>query len=54
MKNPWKYDCILIANDHSSYDYSFIPIQSRLVMDTRNAMKGVSGFAKGKIIKAQR
>jgi UDP-N-acetyl-D-glucosamine dehydrogenase len=42
----------VISTDHSSYDYSFIAKHSRLVVDTRNAMKGVSGSARGNIIKA--
>jgi UDP-N-acetyl-D-glucosamine dehydrogenase len=51
-KNLKKYDCVVISTDHSSYDYNFIAKNSRLIVDTRNAMKGVSGFAKWKIIKA--
>jgi len=51
-KNLEKYDCVVISTDHSSYDYSFIAKHSRLVVDTRNAMKGVSGSARGNIIKA--
>jgi UDP-N-acetyl-D-glucosamine dehydrogenase len=35
-------DCVLIATDHSAYDYSFIVAHSRLVVDTRNATKGVT------------
>ncbi|MGD9856182.1 MAG: nucleotide sugar dehydrogenase [Planctomycetaceae bacterium] len=35
-------DCVLIATDHSSYDYDFIVRHSRLVLDTRNATKGVT------------
>jgi len=35
-------DCVLIATDHSSYDYQFIVKHSRLVIDTRNATEGVS------------
>jgi UDP-N-acetyl-D-glucosamine dehydrogenase len=34
-------DCVLIATDHSAYDYSFIVEHSRFVLDTRNATKGV-------------
>lgn len=34
-------DCVLIATDHSAYDYDFIVRHSRLVIDTRNATKGV-------------
>jgi UDP-N-acetyl-D-glucosamine dehydrogenase len=35
-------DCVLIATDHSAYDYDFIVRHSRLVLDTRNATKGVT------------
>jgi UDP-N-acetyl-D-glucosamine dehydrogenase len=34
-------DCVLIATDHSSYDYDFIVDHSRFVLDTRNATKNV-------------
>jgi UDP-N-acetyl-D-glucosamine dehydrogenase len=34
-------DCVLIATDHSAYDYEFIVEHSRLVVDTRNATKHV-------------
>jgi UDP-N-acetyl-D-glucosamine dehydrogenase len=35
------YDAVLIATDHSSYDYDFITRHARLVVDTRNATHGV-------------
>jgi UDP-N-acetyl-D-glucosamine dehydrogenase len=35
-------DCVLIATDHSAYDYEFIVRHSRLVLDTRNATKHVT------------
>lgn len=35
-------DCVLIATDHSSYDYQFIVEHSQLVVDTRNATKTVT------------
>ena len=35
-------DCVLIATDHSAYDYDFIVRHSRLVLDTRNATKHVA------------
>jgi UDP-N-acetyl-D-glucosamine dehydrogenase len=35
------YDCVLIATDHSCYDYDQIVRHSRLVVDTRNATAGV-------------
>jgi UDP-N-acetyl-D-glucosamine dehydrogenase len=34
-------DCVLIATDHSAYDYDFIVEHSVLVVDTRNATKNV-------------
>ena len=35
------YDCILIATDHSSYDYEALVRDARLVVDTRNATRNV-------------
>ncbi len=40
-KNLKKYDCVLIATDHSTYDYDWIVKTSRLVVDTRNATAGI-------------
>ncbi len=34
-------DCVLIATDHTAYDYDFIVRHSRLVIDTRNATQQV-------------
>ncbi len=34
-----KYDAVVILTDHSSYDYDFIIKHSRLIVDTRNAIK---------------
>lgn len=34
-------DCVLIATDHSAYDYEFIVRHAPLVVDTRNAAKDV-------------
>lgn len=36
-----KQDCVLIATDHSAYDWDFIVRYSPLVVDTRNATKNV-------------
>jgi UDP-N-acetyl-D-glucosamine dehydrogenase len=47
--NIKKYDCVLIATDHSSYDYKWIVDNSQLVVDTRNATKGIKSK---KIVKA--
>lgn len=37
------YDCVLIATDHSSYDYNWIVTHSNLVVDTRNATDSIVG-----------
>ena len=34
-------DCVLIATDHSAYDYDFIVQHATFVLDTRNATKNV-------------
>jgi len=45
------YDAVLIATDHSDYDYGWIVENSQLVVDTRNATAGVKKGRK-KIVKA--
>lgn len=35
------YDCVLIATDHTVYDYERIVRESQLVVDTRNATRGM-------------
>lgn len=44
-------DCVLIATDHSAYDWEFIVRYARLVVDTRNATQNVS-LGREKITKA--
>jgi UDP-N-acetyl-D-glucosamine dehydrogenase len=36
-----KYDCVVIVTDHSDYDYKKIVSEAKLVVDTRNATKGI-------------
>jgi UDP-N-acetyl-D-glucosamine dehydrogenase len=36
-----KYDCVVIVTDHSDYDYGDIVAKAKLVVDTRNATKGI-------------
>ncbi len=36
-----QYDCVLIVTDHSDYNYQDIVSRSKLVVDTRNATKGI-------------
>ena len=35
------YDAVLIVTDHSDYDYDWIVRESQLVIDSRNATKGI-------------
>jgi UDP-N-acetyl-D-glucosamine dehydrogenase len=44
-------DCVLIATDHTAYDYGFVVKHSKLVIDTRNATKGVTS-GREKIVRA--
>jgi UDP-N-acetyl-D-glucosamine dehydrogenase len=41
MENLDQFDAVVIVTDHSSYDYAAIVEQSQLVVDTRNACKGM-------------
>jgi len=41
LENLGQYDAVMIVTDHSSYDYKAIVEQSKLVVDTRNATKGI-------------
>lgn len=36
-----KYDCVIIATDHSSINYNFILKNSKLIFDTRNVYKHI-------------
>ncbi len=37
------YDCVLIATNHAAYDWQMVADHATLIVDTRNAMKGVTG-----------
>jgi UDP-N-acetyl-D-glucosamine dehydrogenase len=41
LDNLGQYDAVMIITNHSSYDYKAIVEQSQLVVDTRNATKGI-------------
>lgn len=41
LENLGQYDCVLIVTDHSDYDYRRIVKESKLVVDSRNATKGM-------------
>jgi UDP-N-acetyl-D-glucosamine dehydrogenase len=34
-------DCVVLITDHKSFDYAAIARSARLVVDTRNAFKGI-------------
>jgi UDP-N-acetyl-D-glucosamine dehydrogenase len=42
LDNLSQYDCVLIVTDHSDYDYARIVRESKLVVDTRNATRGIN------------
>jgi UDP-N-acetyl-D-glucosamine dehydrogenase len=44
-------DCVLIATDHTAFDYAFIVKHAKLVIDTRNATKAVTA-GREKIVRA--
>ncbi len=39
-------DCVVITTDHTAFDWDLIRAQARLVVDTRNALKGRAGKAR--------
>jgi len=41
LDNLAQYDCVLIVTDHSDYDYARIVSESKLIIDSRNATKGI-------------
>jgi UDP-N-acetyl-D-glucosamine dehydrogenase len=43
------YDCVVIATDHSNYDYPAIVEAAQLVVDTRNATRRIARH-RGKIV----
>lgn len=41
LKDLGQYDCVVIVTDHSDYDYARIVREAQLVVDTRNATRGI-------------
>jgi UDP-N-acetyl-D-glucosamine dehydrogenase len=41
LDNIGEYDCVAIITDHSDYDYEAIVREAQLVVDTRNATRGI-------------
>jgi UDP-N-acetyl-D-glucosamine dehydrogenase len=42
LDNLGQYDCVLIITDHSDYDFAQIVKEAQLVVDSRNATRGIS------------
>ena len=42
LTNLAEYDAVVIATDHSAYDYNFIVTESNLVIDSRNATRNIT------------
>jgi len=41
LQDLGQYDCVVIVTDHSDYDYRRIVQESQLIVDTRNATRGI-------------
>jgi UDP-N-acetyl-D-glucosamine dehydrogenase len=42
LKNLGQYDCVVIVTDHSDYDFQGVVQEAQLVVDTRNATRGMN------------
>ncbi len=38
-----KADCVLVVTDHTAFDYKMVAREAKVVVDTRNALKGCNG-----------
>jgi UDP-N-acetyl-D-glucosamine dehydrogenase len=50
IEEAGKYDCVVIATDHSSVDYAALVDRAQLVVDTRNATRALRANNPGKIV----
>ena len=41
LRELGQFDCVVIVTDHSVYDYTQIVAEARLVIDCRNATRGI-------------
>jgi UDP-N-acetyl-D-glucosamine dehydrogenase len=41
LENLGQYDCVVIVTDHSDYDYRRMVQEAQLIVDTRNATRGI-------------
>ncbi len=42
LQDLGQYDCVLVVTDHSDYDYPSIVNEAKLVVDSRNATRGIT------------
>jgi UDP-N-acetyl-D-glucosamine dehydrogenase len=42
LKEIGNYDCVLIVTEHSDYDYKRIVEEAQLIVDSRNATRGIA------------
>jgi UDP-N-acetyl-D-glucosamine dehydrogenase len=38
-----KADCVVVVTDHAAFDYKLVAREAKVVVDTRNALKGMNG-----------
>ncbi len=41
LKAAAEADCVVIVTDHKKFDYSQLVDKAKLIVDTRNALKGI-------------
>lgn len=44
-------DCVIITTDHDKYDFEFIARHAKMIVDTRNAMKGMDSELLKKVVR---
>ena len=46
-----KADCVVIVTNHAAFDYKMVAREAKMIVDTRNALKGHNGRYARKIVK---
>jgi UDP-N-acetyl-D-glucosamine dehydrogenase len=44
-------DCVVVTTHHSSYDWHWVRATARVVVDTRNALRGTAGEAGARVVR---
>jgi hypothetical protein len=42
---------VVVTTNHSAYDWDFVRANARLIVDTRNAMRGASGAGGARVVR---